>query len=152
MSDRLLVDSLEVELDRTRRLKFSMNTVTIFKQKIGKSLIKFMAEGEAADFSELETQALLLAGLIHEDKFLTMERVGDLMEKAPGDGLGEKLHYLNTKCLQAYTLWAGTQEMKKKVREQLLDGISPTGRISTLSSSNVSPTVSSDSPQSNSAS
>lgn len=77
-----------VKLDKERHLKLNLNSMIRFKEVTGKDMIK--------DFNleQLESRdilALLWACLIHEDKTLTMEQVGDLISLQDLPAISEAL-------------------------------------------------------------
>lgn len=67
--------TITLELDRVRTLKFTLNSLEIIEDLTGQSLDKI---GQSMNMKTLK--ALLYAGLVHEDKELTAERIGDMIE------------------------------------------------------------------------
>lgn len=67
--------TITLELDRVRTLKFTLNSLEIIEDLTGESLDKI---GQSMNMKTLK--ALLFAGLVHEDKELTAEQVGDMIE------------------------------------------------------------------------
>lgn len=65
---------VKVELDKERNLYFSLNSLEIIEELTGKTIDKL---GEGMSISMLK--AVVYAGLIHEDKDLTPEMVGELV-------------------------------------------------------------------------
>lgn len=67
--------TITLELDRVRTLKFTLNSLEIIEDLTGQSLDKI---GQSMNMKTLK--ALLFAGLVHEDKELTPEQIGDMIE------------------------------------------------------------------------
>lgn len=65
---------VKIELDKERNLYFSLNSLEIIEELTGKTIDKL---GEGMSISMLK--AVVYAGLIHEDKALTPEAVGELV-------------------------------------------------------------------------
>lgn len=65
---------VKVELDKERNLYFNLNSLEIIEELTGKTLDK-LAEGMTISM----LKAVVYAGLIHEDKSLTLEAVGDMI-------------------------------------------------------------------------
>ena len=70
----MLIESVPIILDKERHLKLTLGAMVKFKQVTGKDLLK----GFDTLGSE-EVQALLWACLVHEDKTLTLDQVGDMV-------------------------------------------------------------------------
>lgn len=73
---------VKVQLDKERNLKFTLNSL-VYAEENGVD-IQTMGKGGAVKLKDLRT--LLFAGLMHEDKELTPEMVGefiDVQELAP---------------------------------------------------------------------
>lgn len=79
-----------IELDRPRHLKLSINAIADAERLEGRNLTHLLAEGGIS-----ASRALLWAGLKWEDRTLTPEKVGDLMEEwiqtKPYSEIGEKI-------------------------------------------------------------
>lgn len=69
---------ISVNLDKERHLKFNLNTFIIVEELTGKKLADLQGDNGGFDFKYL--RALLYAGLKHEDKELTLEDVGELID------------------------------------------------------------------------
>ena len=66
-----------IELDKQREIKFNMNALATLEQSYG----SFKKAMEALqDSSIVAMRALLHAGLRHEDKSLTVDQVGELVD------------------------------------------------------------------------
>ena len=66
-----------MELDKPRTLRYGMNALIIIEELIGKPMSKLDLSG--ISFKEL--RCMIYAGLYHEDKSLTPELVGDLIDQ-----------------------------------------------------------------------
>lgn len=65
-----------IELDKVRNFRYGMKAISIIEKKFKKPLAKI-------NFEELtmeETATIIWAGLVHEDKELTANRVMDLID------------------------------------------------------------------------
>lgn len=77
-----------IELDKQREIKFNMNALATLEQSYG----SFKKAMEALqDSSIVAMRALLQAGLRHEDKSLTLEQVGDLVDMGNIGNVTEKI-------------------------------------------------------------
>lgn len=63
-----------INLDKERHLYFTLNSLELIEDLTGKSIDKI---GEDMNMKMLK--ALVFAGLVHEDKKLTLEAVGDMI-------------------------------------------------------------------------
>lgn len=79
-------------LDKPRTLRFTLNSLAEIEDRLGVPLTK-MAEVELGIKS---IRTMLWAGLIHEDKQITEEEVGDLVDF-------ENLEYVQEKVAEAFT-------------------------------------------------
>jgi hypothetical protein len=71
--------AVPIELDRPRRLRFDVNALAELEMALGGQSFSEVLSGEMG----LATiRALLWAGLRHEDRGITLERAGLLMQKA----------------------------------------------------------------------
>ncbi len=69
-----------IELDKTRNLKFGMRAINLVEKKFGKPIMSI--EGMENGMLSMEQYATLLwAGLSHEDKELTPDKVMDLVDE-----------------------------------------------------------------------
>jgi hypothetical protein len=66
---------VEIELDRPRRLLYNLNAMAAYEDKTGKNFLDISNETVNATL----LRVVLWAGLIHEDKSLTVEQVGELL-------------------------------------------------------------------------
>lgn len=67
--------SVLIELDRPRNLRLDTNALVKLEEILGRPI---SALDDNVGMTEM--RAILYAGLIHEDKSLTLETVGDLMD------------------------------------------------------------------------
>lgn len=67
--------SVLINLDRPRNIRFDTNALVKAEEVLKKPLPMI-----GTNFGFRETRALLWAGLLHEDKYLTLDEVGDLMD------------------------------------------------------------------------
>lgn len=67
--------TIEIQLDKKRNLRYTLNSFRILEKQFGISVDKL---GENITMETI--QALLYVGLIHEDKKLTFEAVGDMVD------------------------------------------------------------------------
>lgn len=65
---------VKVELDKERNLYFTLNSLEIIEELTGKSIDK-LTEGMTISM----LKAVVYAGLVHEDKSLTPEIVGEMI-------------------------------------------------------------------------
>ena len=66
-----------VELDKVRNFRYGMKAISIIEKKFKKPFAK-------VDFDNLtmeDTATIIWAGLVHEDKNLTVEKVMDLIDE-----------------------------------------------------------------------
>lgn len=66
-----------VEMDKTRNFRFGMKAVSFIEKKFNKPISKVDFENMTME----ETATVILAGLIHEDKELTEEKVMDIIDE-----------------------------------------------------------------------
>lgn len=75
MSQNKFRGIVEIELDKKRNLRFSMNALCEIEDLIGKPMSQLNDEMSIKDL-----RSFLWCGLKHEDKDLTMEEVGEMIE------------------------------------------------------------------------
>ena len=66
-----------IELDRPRTLRYGMNALVKIEELTGKAISKLDLE----NISIKDLRSMIYAGLFHEDKTLTPERVADLIDE-----------------------------------------------------------------------
>ncbi len=72
---------ITLELDRPRRLRFGTNALCMVEDMTGKKLTNGNAFSE---FGLKDIRTLVYCGLYHDDKTLTTEQVGDLIDDFEG--------------------------------------------------------------------
>lgn len=75
-----------IELDKPRNLLLNLNAMAAFEEATGKNMLKAMGNLSASDF-----RALLWACLKQEDKELTLEQAGELIDIGNMEYLVNKL-------------------------------------------------------------
>ena len=78
--------SILIQLDRPRNIRLNTNALVKAEEVLGRPVAEF---GDS--FGMREIRALLWAGLLHEDKDLSLETVGDLMDEAGFEYVAEKI-------------------------------------------------------------
>lgn len=66
-----------IELDRPRTLRYGMNALVKIEELTGKTISKLDLE----NISIKDLRTIVYAGLFHEDKSITPERVADLIDE-----------------------------------------------------------------------
>jgi hypothetical protein len=69
-----------IKLDKIRNLKYGMRAIDLIEKKFGKPIMKIEGIGDGALTME-EYATLIWAGLVHEDKELTPDKVMDLIDE-----------------------------------------------------------------------
>ena len=69
--------SVTIELDKARNLRYGINALVTVEELTGKPLTRLDLES----VSIKDLRAILYAGLCHEDKTLTPEKVGELIDE-----------------------------------------------------------------------
>jgi hypothetical protein len=82
--------TVTIELDKARNLRYGMNALVKVEELTGKSITKLDLE----NLSMKDLRTILFAGLYHEDRDLTPEKVGELIDEhsniaAVAEKLGE---------------------------------------------------------------
>lgn len=72
-----IMDEVKIALDKERSLKLTLNAMVKFEEATGKSLLK---EADLFKMTATDLRALLWACLLHEDKALTLDQVGDMID------------------------------------------------------------------------
>lgn len=87
---------------RSRRLRFDMNALAELEGVLGRSVAEVLSgDGQALGFASM--RALMWAGLRHEDRGITLERAGQMMQSAIESGMSlsdllEKISEAITSC------------------------------------------------------
>jgi len=71
-----------VNLDRPRRLRYSMNALVNMEEALEKPIGRIISEFNAGMFGLKDIRAVIWAGLLHENPDLTQEQVGDMIDEA----------------------------------------------------------------------
>lgn len=133
---------VRLRLDRERVVCFTPNSLIDFKQATGQSFYKWL-EGAGRLFVSMsgklddalkvldefpyeEVRAALWACLRRDDRNLTVEQVGDLIELAEGEGLLGKYGTCANAVVEAFAASQG-KAAKKKLEEAMATLKSPTG-------------------------
>ncbi|SMO48822.1 gene transfer agent family protein [Melghirimyces algeriensis] len=95
---------VQIELDRPRRLKYDMNALTELEDALDRPVTQL--NDQSIGIKEL--RALLWAGLIHEDRELTLEGAGELVEM-------ENIQTVSEKVTEAMTLAFPPAQQKKQM-------------------------------------
>ena len=66
-----------IELDKTRNFRYGMKAISYIEEKLKTPIAKLDLNG----LTMKETAIVICAGLIHEDKKLTQDRVMDLIDE-----------------------------------------------------------------------
>lgn len=66
-----------IHLDKGRTLHYGMKAISLIEKKLGKPIAQINFE---ADMTTEDAVVLIWAGLVHEDKALTVEDVLDLLD------------------------------------------------------------------------
>lgn len=82
---------VEVELDKTRTFRFTLNALEEVEERLGFDL----AEMEGKKLKIKEIKVIMWAGLIHEDPELTLDDVGAMIDM-------ENLSYVQEKMGKAF--------------------------------------------------
>ncbi len=83
--------AISVELDKTRTIRFTLNSMAEMEDKLGVPLSKL---GEI-ELGVKSVRTMLWAGLIHEDPELTEREVGNLVDF-------DNLEYVQSKVAEAF--------------------------------------------------
>lgn len=100
---------VEITLDKPRRILFDMNAMCEFEKVTGKNFFEFSSNASKMSASDL--RAFLWACLIHEDKNLTIEEVGQMIN-------GENIEAISQSLIKAQVL--NTPETSKDEQRPLV--------------------------------
>lgn len=78
-----------VMLDKERTLKFNLNALILAEKITGKKLASLGQDANGFDLEFL--RGMLFAGLTHEDKVITLEEVGDMIDMENMEDVTNKL-------------------------------------------------------------
>lgn len=91
-----MAKAISIDLDKSRRLKFDFNAICEFEDKTGISLLGLFADASKDDQDDtailrsigfVKLRTLLWAGLRWEERGLTEERLGAIIQKVMEDGM-----------------------------------------------------------------
>lgn len=96
--------SVAIELDKVRNLRYGINALCQMEDMLGKPITSLQESTGIKEF-----RIMLYCGLVWEDKELTLEKVGDLMDEV----IAEKgIDYINEKVSEALELALGNNKKK----------------------------------------
>ena len=72
-----------VELDKPRKLRYTINALVTLEETLGKPITEIMATFTSGLYGFKEIRALLWAGLLDDNPDLTPEEAGTLLDEAP---------------------------------------------------------------------
>lgn len=78
---------VKITLDKERNLRYTLNSLAELEDVLGVPL----SELENVHMGMKQVRAFLWAGLIHEDKDLTLEKVGDMVDMDNMNEINEKI-------------------------------------------------------------
>jgi len=97
-----------IDLDRPRQLRFSTNALVLLEELLGKATPEIAAGLQTGSWGFRELRAMLYAGLVGEDRQLTVNAVGELMDLKP-------LDYLVSKIGEAFDVAFPNEDTEKNV-------------------------------------
>lgn len=100
--------TVTIELDKARNLRYGMNALVKVEELTGKSITKLDLE----NLSMKDLRTIMFAGLHHEDKDLTPEKVGELIDDYSDIGT------IAGKLGEAFTIAFGGDEKTLKILRQ----------------------------------
>lgn len=71
---------IPVELDRQRRIRYSTNALIAMEDQMGKKVGVVIKEFNEGLFGFKDIRIMLWAGLMEDDRKLTLSKVGDIMD------------------------------------------------------------------------
>ena len=111
---------VEIKLDRKRRLYFGWNAFCSFEERMDKSIMEALGDGNNLRFDTI--RSLLWAGLLWEQESLSPEEAGDLIDRVPDDvaedgTLAAKAQYVMERVLVAMEAHNMTAKKKTKAKK-----------------------------------
>lgn len=101
---------ITINLDKPRTLRYGMNALAKIEDVTGKSLLAF----DLNNVGVKDLLAIIYSGLCHEDKNLTIEQVGDLIDEYSGiSEIAEKLGEALTEAFGADATEKGDKSGEK---------------------------------------
>ena len=104
--------SVTIELDKIRNLRYGMNALVKVEEITGKNITKL----DLSDISMKDLRTILFAGLYHEDKDLTPEKTGNLIDEYGN------ITEIAAKLGEAFTLAFGGDEKNATAGQQKKSG------------------------------
>ena len=99
---------VEIELDKPRKLRFTLNALSEIEDKLG---VSFTEIGEVLKKPKMKDLLVVLwAGLIHEDEDLTIKEVGNMIDISDLEMVSEKLG-------EAFAAATGEVNQKKDIQK-----------------------------------
>ncbi|MEG1520203.1 MAG: hypothetical protein RR458_04370, partial [Clostridia bacterium] len=81
-------NGVTIELDKPRTLRFGVNALVVVEELTGKAITKL----DLNNISMKDLRTIIYAGLVHDDKELTPEKAGELIDEYSELGIvAEKL-------------------------------------------------------------
>ena len=111
---------VEIKLARKRRLYFGWNAFCSFEERMDKSIMEALGDGNNLRFDTI--RSLLWAGLLWEQESLTPEEAGNLIDRVPDDvaedgTLAAKAQYVMERVLVAMEAHNMTAKKKTKAKK-----------------------------------
>ncbi|MCK9583183.1 MAG: hypothetical protein M0Q46_06205 [Endomicrobiales bacterium] len=103
-----LAKCIDIELDKPRKLLYNLNAMAAYEEKTGKNFLDLPSEKISATL----LRVVLWTGLIHEDKKLTLEQVGDMLDS-------ENMLEIQKKIVEAASANSPTIEKTDESEEKL---------------------------------
>lgn len=100
--------SVTIELDKARNLRYGINALVRIEELLGKPITSL----DLTRLSIADLRNIVFAGLAHEDKDLTSEKVGDLIDEYAD------ITVIAEKVGEAFTLAFGESKGKNAVAPQ----------------------------------
>ncbi len=106
-----------IRLDRVRTIKLGFNALADFEKEVGQTLMSLIAGKTQSEAQNVlgfnHMRVLLWAALRHEDKNLTVERAGELVESCDGADIGEKLGHVMSRLMEVFDASFGGSKKKQ---------------------------------------
>ena len=111
---------VEIKLDRKRRLYFGWNAFCSFEERMDKSIMEALGDGNNLRFDTI--RSLLWAGLLWEQESLSPEEAGNLIDCVPDEAaedgtLAAKAQYVMERVLVAMEAHNMTAKKKTKAKK-----------------------------------
>lgn len=84
----MLKPYVDINLDKPRKLLFNFNAMVLFEEATGISILN---QSVWSNLTAKNIRALVWACLVHEDKMLTLEQVGEMLGLGNLEEITEKL-------------------------------------------------------------